>query len=188
MNVILLERVENLGQMGQVVKVKNGFARNYLLPRRKALRATDANKAVFESQRAQLVATNLEKRKEAETVAIKLDGLKVTLIRQAGDGGQLYGSVSVRDVAMAITEAGISVDRRQVQLDRPIKMLGLHDLRVSLHPEVAVTVTANVARSEDEAAAQARGETVFGRDAFDEDEEPEAAEFDEDEEEAADQA
>jgi len=182
MNVILLERVENLGQMGQVVKVKNGFARNYLLPRRKALRATQENKAVFESQRAQLVATNIEKRKEAEVVAAKLDGLKVTLIRQAGDGGQLYGSVSVRDIATAITDAGISVDRRQVQMDRPIKMLGLHDLRVSLHPEVAVTVTANVARSEDEAAAQARGETMIGRDAFEE-EEPEAAEFDEDEEE-----
>ncbi len=155
MDVILLERIEKLGQMGEVVKVKPGFARNYLLPQRKALRATKENLAFFETQRGQLEADNLKRRGEAESVAEKLDGLSVTLIRQAGEGGQLYGSVTARDVATAVTEAGIRVERRQIELEKAIKMLGLHPVKVRLHPEVAVTVTANVARSEEEAEAQA---------------------------------
>jgi len=154
MQVILLERIEKLGQMGEVVKVKPGYARNYLLPTRKALRATKENIAYFETQRVQLEAENLHHREEAEAVAKKIEGLTVILIRQAGESGQLYGSVSSRDLAEAIAEAGTTVDRRQVELDRPIKMLGLHPVRVRLHPEVAVTVTANVARSEEEAKTQ----------------------------------
>jgi len=160
MDIVLLERVPSLGQMGDVVKVKPGYARNYLLPQKKALRANKANLAQFEKQRAQLEATNLERRREAESVATKVDGMTVTLIRQAGDSGQLYGSVSVRDVAEAMQAGGVSVDRRQVQLGQPIKMLGLHTITVNLHPEVAIKVTANVARTEDEAARQARGENV----------------------------
>lgn len=184
MDIILLERVPNLGQMGDVVKVKDGYARNFLLPQKKAMRASKENMTVFERQRAQLEAKNLERRKEAEAVAGKVEGMTVVLIRQAGDTGQLYGSVSVRDIAAAIAEAGVTLDRHQVQLERPIKTLGLHSVRVMLHPEVIVTVTANVARSEDEAEAQARGEVVVGRDRFDdqpdyldtEDEDAEAAE------------
>ena len=155
MNVILMERIEKLGQMGDVVKVKPGFARNYLLPQKKALRATKENMALFETQRAQLEAENLERRGEAESVAGKLEGMSVTLIRQAGDSGQLYGSVNARDVAEAVTEAGVTIDRRQVVLDKVIKVLGLHPIKVRLHPEVTVTITANVARSEEEAQAQA---------------------------------
>jgi large subunit ribosomal protein L9 len=155
MNVILLERIEKLGQMGDVVAVKPGFARNYLLPQKKAMRATKDNLAAFENQRGQLETENLERRGEAEAVAAKLDGLSVTLIRQAGDTGQLYGSVTVRDMAKAVTEAGFTVDRKQIVLDSAIKMLGLHQVRVRLHPEVTAGVTANVARSEAEAEQQA---------------------------------
>jgi large subunit ribosomal protein L9 len=155
--LILLERVEKLGQMGQRVKVKPGFARNYLLPQKKALRATKENLAYFETQRAQLEANNLQRRSEASEIGAKLEGLTVVLVRQAGESGQLYGSVSARDIADAVTDAGFTIERRQVVLDRPIKSLGLHPLRVALHPEVSVTVTANVAQSAEEAAMQARG-------------------------------
>lgn len=154
MEVILLERIEKLGQMGDVVKVKPGYARNFLLPQKKALRATDGNKSQFEAQRAQLEAENLERRKDAEAVAAKLDDLDIALIRQAGDNGQLYGSVSGRDIADSVTESGVTISRGQVMLDRPIKELGLHPVRISLHPEVQVEVTINVARTEDEAATQ----------------------------------
>jgi len=155
--LILLERVEKLGQMGQIVKVRPGFARNFLLPQKKAMRATKDNLAYFETQRAQLEANNLSRRSEAEQVGGKLDGVKVVLIRQAGESGQLYGSVSARDIADAITAAGFTVDKRQIVLDRPIKNLGLHPLRVMLHPEVAVTVTANVAQSQEAAEMQEAG-------------------------------
>jgi large subunit ribosomal protein L9 len=163
MDVILLERVHNLGQIGDVVKVKPGYARNFLLPLKKALRATEANKAKFEAQRAQIEANNLEKRGEAEKVRSKVDGLKVVLIRQAGETGQLFGSVNARDVADAVTAAGFTVDRRQVILDRPIKVLGLHPLRVALHPEVVVSITANVAKSTEEAEAQEKAGGYVGR-------------------------
>jgi len=154
MDVILLQRIEKLGQMGEVVKVKPGFARNYLLPQKKALRATEANRARFEKVRAQLEATNLARRQEAEKISGKVDGLTVVIIRQAGETGHLYGSVSARDVAAAATAGGVTIDRAQVLMDRPIKMLGLHPVRVALHPEVVVTVTANVAKSEEEAEIQ----------------------------------
>jgi large subunit ribosomal protein L9 len=163
MDVILLERVHNLGQIGDVVKVKPGYARNFLLPTRKALRATEANKAKFESQRAQIEAMNLEKRSEAEKVRGKVDGLKVVVIRQAGETGQLFGSVNARDLAEAVTAAGFTVDRRQIILDRPIKTLGLHPIRVALHPEVVVGVTANVAKSTEEAEAQEKAGGYVGR-------------------------
>jgi large subunit ribosomal protein L9 len=163
MDVILLERVHNLGQIGDVVKVKAGFARNFLLPQRKALRATEANRAKFESQRAQIEASNLEKRGEAEKIRGKIEGLKVVLIRQAGETGQLFGSVNARDIADAVTAAGFTVDRRQVILDRPIKTLGLHPVRVALHPEVIVSVTANVAKSTEEAEAQEKAGGYVGR-------------------------
>jgi large subunit ribosomal protein L9 len=155
--LILLERVEKLGQMGQLVKVKPGFARNYLLPQKKAMRATKANLAYFETQRAQLEANNLQRRTEATEVGAKLEGLTVVIIRQAGESGQLYGSVSARDIAEAVTEAGFTIEKRQVVLDRPIKSLGLHPVRIALHPEVSVTITANVAQSAAEAEMQARG-------------------------------
>ena len=154
MDVILLERIEKLGQIGDVVKVKPGFARNYLLPQKKALRATDANRARFEQQRAQIEASNLKRREEAESVSGKFDGMVVVLVRQAGETGHLFGSVTPRDIADAITAGGVTVERRQVILDRPIKMLGLYQVRVALHPEVVVSVTANVAKSDDEAAVQ----------------------------------
>jgi large subunit ribosomal protein L9 len=155
--VVLLERVEKLGQMGQVVNVKPGFARNYLLPQKKALRATKENLAYFDSQRVQLEAVNLQRRTEAAEVGGKLDGLSVVLIRQAGESGQLYGSVSARDIADAVTAAGFTVERRQIVLERPIKNLGMHPLRVALHPEVAVNITANIAQSAEEARMQAEG-------------------------------
>jgi large subunit ribosomal protein L9 len=155
--VVLLERVENLGQMGQVVKVRPGYARNYLLPQKKALRATKDNLVYFEKQRAQLEAQNLKRKGEAEEVAKKLDGLTVVLVRQAGESGQLYGSVSSRDIADAVTAAGFTVGKSQIVLDKTLKTLGLHKLRVVLHPEVSVAVTANVAQSEDEAEMQAKG-------------------------------
>ena len=155
--LILLERVEKLGQMGQLVKVKPGFARNYLLPQKKALRATKENLAYFESQRAQLEANNLQRKSEATEIGGKIEGLSVVIVRQAGESGQLYGSVSARDIADAVTSAGFTIEKHQVVLDRPIKNLGLHQLRVVLHPEVSVTVTANVAQSAEEARMQARG-------------------------------
>jgi large subunit ribosomal protein L9 len=161
MEVILLERVEKLGQMGEVVKVKDGYARNFLLPRKKALRATEANKKVFETQRAQLEAQNLAKKGEAEKVAVKMEGLSVALLRQAGDSGQLYGSVSARDIADAITAAGFTVSRNQVNLTTPIKAVGVYAVKVSLHPEVSVEVKVNVARSEAEAEKQVAAETLL---------------------------
>jgi large subunit ribosomal protein L9 len=157
MEVILLERVEKLGQMGQVVKVRPGFARNFLLPQKKALRANKANMAIFEQRRSQLEAANLERRGEAEQVSAKMVGVKVVVIRQAGESGQLYGSVTARDIAMAITEAGFTVTRGQIVLDKAIKTLGLYPMRVVLHPEVSVQVTANVAQSAEEAEMQAKG-------------------------------
>lgn len=171
MDVILLERVEKLGQMGQVVKVKAGFARNFLLPKKKALRATKENLAYFEAQKVQLEARNLELKKEAELVAGKVNGLTVVVIRQAAESGVLYGSVSSRDVAEAVTTAGTSIARAQVAIEDPIKTLGLFKVRVVLHPEVSVNVTVNVARSTEEAAVQAqRGGMVNSRDEEDEEE------------------
>src|SRR6516225_10214387 len=156
-DLILLERVAKLGQMGQRVKVKPGFARNYLLPQKKALRATRENLAYFESQRAQLEANNLHRKWEATEIGGKLEGLSVVVVRQAGESGQLYGSVSARDIAEAVSEAGFTIEKRQVVLERPIKTLGLHSVRIVLHPEVSVAITANVAQSLEEAAMQARG-------------------------------
>lgn len=153
--VILLERVDGLGPMGQVAKVKPGFARNYLLPKKKALRATKANLELFEKQRAELEAKNAAQRATAEAQAAKMDNLKLVIIRQASETGQLYGSVSTRDAADAAKEAGHNVDRHQVHIDTPIKALGLFPIKVRLHPEVTVKVTLNVARSADEAAMQA---------------------------------
>lgn len=160
MQVILLERIGRLGQMGDVVNVKDGFARNFLLPQGKALRATKTNLKHYESARTQLEARNLELKSEAQTVADKLNDKSFIVIRQAGDAGQLYGSVSTRDIATVVSEGGFSVERRQVLLDKPIKTLGLHEVRVALHGEVEPRVTVNVARSADEAERQARGEEV----------------------------
>ena len=160
MQVILLERIGRLGQMGDVVNVKDGYARNFLLPQKKALRATEENLARFEKDRAQLEARDLELKKEAEAVAGKLAGQNFLAIRQAGDTGQLYGSVTPRDIAEVVTAGGFTIDRRQIVMDRPIKTLGLHQTRVALHPEVIVQIMLNVARSEDEAERQARGEDV----------------------------
>ena len=169
MKVILLERVDRLGAIGDVVSVKDGFARNFLLPRSKALRATAANLKVFDAQRHQIEARNAEAKAAAERVAGHLDGAVFVLIRQAGESGQLYGSVAGRDVADAINAEGSSkVDRAMVVLDKPIKTLGLHDVKVRLHAEVTVTVTLNIARSADEAERQARGENVI-QSQFDED-------------------
>jgi large subunit ribosomal protein L9 len=160
--LILLQRVEKLGQMGERVKVKPGYARNFLLPEKKAIRASKDNLARFEQQRAQLEAQNLKRREEAERVAERIGGLSVVVIRQAGESGSLYGSVSSRDVAEACTEGGLSVNRNQVILEHPIKTLGLSTVRVVLHPEVSIAVTVNVARSPEEAERQARGERVLG--------------------------
>jgi large subunit ribosomal protein L9 len=160
MQVILLERIGRLGQMGDVVNVKDGYARNFLLPQKKALRATDQNLAKFEKNRAQLEARNLELKKEAEAVAAKLNGQSFIVIRQAGDTGQLYGSATPRDISDIVTAGGFTVDRRQIVLDRPIKTLGVHPIRIALHPEVIVQVSLNVARTPDEAERQARGEDV----------------------------
>jgi large subunit ribosomal protein L9 len=163
MDVILLERVNKLGAMGQVVKVKDGYARNFLLPRGKALRANDANKAKFEVQRASLEAKNAETRKGAEADATKLEGKSFVIIRQAGESGQLYGSVSPRDIADAATaKTGVAINRNSVELQAPIKTIGIYSVDVALHPEVLVKVSFNVARSEDEAAAQARGDVLTG--------------------------
>ena len=156
MEVILLERIEKLGQMGDVVTVKPGFARNYLLPKKKALRATEANKAEFETKRVQLETTNLTQRNEAKNVGDKMGGCIVTLIRQAGEAGQLFGSVNARDIAGALTDSGFTISRQQVRLDTPIKAIGLHQVQVSLHPEVTITVVANIARAIEEAEIQTR--------------------------------
>ncbi|MFN3232640.1 MAG: 50S ribosomal protein L9 [Alphaproteobacteria bacterium] len=153
MEVVLLERIEKLGIMGDVVTVKDGFARNFLLPQKKALRATQDNIAQFEAQRAQLEARNLELRKEAEAVAEKIEGTKIIIVRQASENDQLYGSVSVRDIAEGLTEVGFSVDKSQIALDAPIKTIGIYPVRVVLHPEVSVDVSVNVARSQEEADA-----------------------------------
>ncbi len=160
MQVILLQRIGKLGQMGDEVTVRDGYARNFLLPKNMALRATKENRAHFETERAQLEAVNLERKTEADAIAEKLNGESFVVIRTAGDTGQLYGSVSTRDIAQGVTDGGFTLDRNQVILDRPIKTLGLHELTVSLHPEVSVKITLNVARSEDEAERQARGEDV----------------------------
>lgn len=179
MQVILLERIAKLGQMGDTVRVRDGYARNFLLPQGKALRANKANLERFENERSQLEARNLERKQEAEAVAGKLDGESLVMIRSAGETGQLYGSVSTRDIAEGLTAAGYTVARSQVQLNTPIKTIGLHSILIALHPEVEVNVSANVARSEDEAARQAAGEdlTTPEQDIF---------EFEEDEEEGED--
>ena len=187
MEIILLERIEKLGQMGDVVTVKDGFARNFLLPQGKALRANRANRAVFEERRVQLEASNLENQTEAQSVAEKIDGTSYTTIRQAGEAGQLYGSVSTRDIASLMTAGGASITRNQVVLDTPIKMLGLHDVRIVLHPEVSTTVIVNVARTEEEAERQARGEDV-NADQFDDENDADAEGVFEDEEHAQDAA
>ena len=160
LEVVLLQRVDKLGQMGDVVKVKPGYARNFLLPQKKALRANKANLALFETQRAQLEAQNIKRREEAERIAERVGGLSVIVIRQAGESGSLYGSVSSRDIADGCTAGGLSVNRQQVVLDAPIKTLGLTQVSVVLHPEVSLRVTVNVARSTEEAEKQARGETI----------------------------
>jgi len=157
MEVVLLERVPKLGQMGDVVRVKPGFARNYLLPRKKALRATKANMAYFETQRKRLETTNLERKSEAEKVAEKMKDFSVTLLRQASEALQLYGSVGARDVANAASEAGVQISRPQVNLDKAIKTLGLHEVEIMLHPEVSVNIKVNIARSATEAEFQAQG-------------------------------
>ena len=162
MDVILLERVDKLGAMGQVVKVKEGYARNYLLRQGKALRATDANRARYERDKAMLEARSAERRNDAKGDSAKLDGQSFAILRQAGESGQLYGSVSTRDIAEAASATGIAVSRNQVLLDTPIKTIGLYTVRIALHPEVHVQVTLNVARSQDEADAQARGEVLTG--------------------------
>ncbi len=158
--LILLQRIEKLGQMGDVVRVKPGYARNYLLPQKKALRANKANLATFEGQRAQLEAQNLKRREEAERLSERMAGLSVVIIRQAGESGSLYGSVSARDISDACTAAGLTTDRNQIVLDQPIKTLGLSTVKLVLHPEVSLPITVNVARSTEEAEKQARGEQV----------------------------
>lgn len=163
MEVILLERVAKLGQMGEVVRVKDGYARNFLLPKGKALRATDANRERFNTMKVDLEARNLEQKGEASKVGEKLDGKSFIVQRQASDTGQLYGSVSTRDLATLLSEAGFTVNRAQIALNAPIKMIGMHKVPISLHPEVEVSVTVNVARNADEAERQARGENVTVR-------------------------
>ena len=163
MEVILLERVEKLGAIGDVVTVKNGFARNYLLPRKKALRANESNRKLFEANRARIEADNAEKRSEAEKSASGVDGKTVQLIRQASNTGQLYGSVSARDIVEALEGQGAKVTKSQIVLDRPIKNIGMHEVKVALHPEVAVTVKVNVARSPEEADLQAQGIDVMAQ-------------------------
>ncbi len=161
MEVILLERVENLGQMGDVVNVKPGFARNFLLPQKRALRANEANKNVFEQQRAELETRNLERKSEAEAAAEKINGQSFVVIRQASEAGALFGSVSTRDIAEAASQEGVKIERAQVRLAKPLKALGLFPVRVVLHPEVDSSININIARSEEEAKRQARGENVL---------------------------
>jgi large subunit ribosomal protein L9 len=163
MDVILLERVEKLGAIGDVVSVKNGFARNYLLPNKKALRANEANKKVFEANRAQIETDNANRRAEAEKASKGIDGKTVTLIRQASNTGQLYGSVSARDLAELLAEDGAKVAKNQIVLDKPIKTIGMNEVRVALHPEVSVTIKVNVARSPEEAELQAQGVDVMAQ-------------------------
>jgi large subunit ribosomal protein L9 len=163
MEVILLQRIGRLGQMGDVVRVKDGYARNFLLPKGKALRATKENRTRFESMKTELEARNLAQRGEAEKVSGKLDGKSFVVLRQAAEGGQLYGSVSTRDIAALLAEAGFMVDRSQIELNAPIKAIGLHTVPVALHPEVASKITVNVARNADEAERQARGEDLTVR-------------------------
>ena len=167
MDIILLERIAKLGQMGDTVTVKDGFARNYLLPQGKALRANKANMAHFESQRVQLEARDLERKTEAEAVSGNLNGSAFVAVRSAGETGQLYGSVAARDIVAALEENGFSIGRNQVVLQAPIKVIGLHTVTILLHAEVEAEVTMNVARSEDEAVRQASGEDLTSRDAFD---------------------
>lgn len=176
MDVILLERIAKLGQMGETVKVRDGFARNYLLPQGKALRANEANKKRFEAERATLEARNLERKTEAESVAEKLDGKSFVVIRSAGETGQLYGSVAARDVVATLAEEGFMIGRNQVQLNQPIKTIGLHKVDLLLHPEVEVSVEFNVARSADEAERQAKGEDLTSAEAIYGIEEPEETE------------
>ncbi len=161
MDVILLERIEKLGSIGDVVKVKNGYARNFLLPRGKALRANESNRKVFEANRERIEAQNAERRGEAENEAKKVDGAKIQLIRQASNTGQLYGSVSARDLAEALEAAGYKVAKNQIVLDKPIKSIGMQDVKIALHPEVSVTISVNVARSPEEAELQAAGKDVM---------------------------
>ncbi|WP_375609149.1 MULTISPECIES: 50S ribosomal protein L9 [unclassified Bartonella] len=161
MDIILLERIPRLGQMGDIVSVKDGYARNFLLPQGKALRANEANKKHFEVQRAQLEARNLERKSEAQKIAEKLDGQSFIVVRSAGETGQLYGSVSTRDIAEIITDEGFSIGRNQIELNHPIKMIGLYTITLSLHPEVQISVVINVARSASEAQRQAEGETLI---------------------------
>ena len=163
MEVILLERVGKLGQMGEIVRVKDGYARNYPLPKGKALRATADNKKRFESMKTQLEARNLELKSDAEKVGAKLNGHTVTVLRQAAETGQLYGSVSTRDLAELLTSSGFTVNRSQIELNAPIKMIGVHNVPVALHPEIEVTITVYVARNADEAARLARGEDITVR-------------------------
>jgi large subunit ribosomal protein L9 len=163
MDVILLERIAKLGQMGEIVRVRDGFARNFLLRQGKALRATEANKKRFESERSQLEARNLELKREAEAVGEKLNGQSFIVVRQAGETGQLYGSVSTRDIAEIVTAGGFSVGRNQIVLNAPLKTIGVHPVPVALHPEVEVSVTINIARSKEEAERQARGEDLSQR-------------------------
>jgi large subunit ribosomal protein L9 len=177
MDIILLERVENLGQMGQVVKVRPGYARNFLLPQKKALRATKENLAYFEKQRVHLEANNLKRRQEAEVVAAKMEGVAIIVIRQAAETGVLYGSVSSRDIVEGLATAGYTVERSQIAIPQPIKLLGLTKVRVVLHPEVSINVTVNVARSQEEAELQAqRGAMVTSADLVEAEEAAEAAE------------
>jgi len=166
MEVILLERIPRLGQMGDVVRVKDGFARNFLLRQGKALRANDANRKKFESQRVELEARNLERKSEAEAVSEKLDGKSFVVIRSAAETGQLYGSVSARDIADVLASEGFNIGRNQVDINHPIKTIGLTNVAIALHPEVVATVTLNVARSADEAERQARGETLDSAEAI----------------------
>jgi large subunit ribosomal protein L9 len=177
MEVILLERIPRLGQMGDTVRVKDGFARNFLLPQGKALRANDANKAKFDSQRVELEARNLERKNEASAVHDKLDGTSYVLVRAAGETGQLYGSVAARDIATVLDENGFKIGRSQVSLKMPIKVIGLHEVAIVLHPEVESTITVNVARSEDEAARQAKGEDLTSRAAMEAAEDEEEADL-----------
>ncbi len=188
MQVILLERIGKLGQMGDIVNVKDGYARNFLLPKAKALRATKANIAHFEKDRVQLEAVNLERKKEAEAIADKLGGEAFVAIRQAGDTGQLYGSVTPRDISEVVTENGFTIQRQQIVLSRPIKSLGLHDVIVSLHPEVEVNITVNIARTADEAERQMRGEDVTAEKRDEEDIQAQVEEVFEDEERAQEAA
>jgi large subunit ribosomal protein L9 len=188
MEVILLQRVAKLGQMGDVVRVKDGYARNFLLPKGKALRATDANRKRFDTMKVELETRNIEEKGEAEKVGSKLDGKSFIVLRQASETGQLYGSVSTRDLAVLLSESGVAVNRNQIELNAPIKTVGMHKVPVSLHPEVEVSVTVNVARNADEAERQARGEDItVRREAAEEAPEPSGTEAFFDEPQAAEE-